>query len=107
MRLLPAKKGFVIAFSLLALLAFCALALVLTAAAGVPKREQPVSGPLYTVRSVENAVGVFKGGAEEPSYYIEGLRASSLPRHDQELLAIGIEVYTEEELVRVIEDLES
>ncbi|MGI6270567.1 MAG: hypothetical protein ACOYKJ_08570 [Candidatus Howiella sp.] len=107
MQLLPAKKGFIIAFSVLVLLAFCALALVLTAAAGGLEQGRPVAGSLYTVRSVDNAVGVFKGEAAEPAYYIEGLRADSLPRHDRELLSVGIEVYTEEELIKIIEDLES
>lgn len=107
MRVLPAKRGFIIAYSVLALLSFCALTLVLTAAAGGSAQGQPVAGPLYTVKTVGNAVGVFKGESDAAAYYIEGLRADSLPRHDQELLSVGIEVYTEEELIRIIEDLES
>lgn len=72
----------------------------------VPEEQQIVATPIYIVKSDGNKVGVYQGASETPEYYIDVL-VNSLPEYDQALLSVGIEIYTEEELTQITEDLES
>ena len=73
----------------------------------MPSESQTVKAPLYTLKSVENKVYVYKNGADTPEYQIEEIQTFALPEKDQRLLKIGIEVYSTDALSKLIEDLES
>lgn len=61
--------------------------------------------PLYTVKSVGNRIGVFYEGSSDPQYYLDR-RLDALPESDRNNLKIGIAVYSDEELSRLIEDMD-
>lgn len=65
-----------------------------------------VTTPLYTVKTSGNQIGVYKGKSDSPEYYIEGVRPAGLPELDREMLKVGIEVYTEEDLIKLLQDLD-
>ena len=66
-----------------------------------------VTAPLYTVKSVGERVCVFKNADENPEYYVDEISLAALKVHDRELLKVGIDVYSADELSKLIEDFES
>ncbi len=61
---------------------------------------------LYLVKSQEGRIGVFLPDAQAPEYWLE-TKPSLLPEYDQQLLAQGIPIYREEDLISLLEDLDS
>ena len=60
------------------------------------------SAAVYLMREVDGRVVVFKG---DEVYLSTGTRASDLPKSDRERLARGIEIYSDEELKALVEDI--
>lgn len=63
--------------------------------------------PLYILKEHNGNVAVFKYGQTRPIEIIDEIVFISLPEYDRQQLINGIFVYSEEELHRLIEDLES
>lgn len=60
----------------------------------------------YVIKIYNGRVGLFRGTAQEPYYYLD-LDVSCLSDYDKELLTTGISVTTDTELQSLIEDLTS
>ena len=80
---------------------------ILASAAQYPRhagnvQDAPESGAPYTVREYRGYVAVFEAG-DKPQ--ITDTAVASLPRSDRSKLERGIEIYSEEELKTLLEDL--
>lgn len=61
---------------------------------------------LYTVRTYNGKIGIFKNEENSPFEIID-VEVSSLPQTDQLLLSTGIQTKSDSELQQIIEDYES
>ncbi len=73
---------------------------------GEPSSQPPVSSavtPKYIVGSYEGQIAVFQYGEIKPFQILES-KLTDLPAADQTLLERGIEVASDTDLIRVLED---
>lgn len=61
----------------------------------------------YTIKTTDKGLGVYFGNEPKPRFVLHEILLSSLPKFDRQLLQEGITVYSDEELYRLIEDLDS
>jgi len=61
--------------------------------------------PAYTLREYHGKIGVFRHDQTVPEKIIN-TAVNALPEFDRQSLADGIEVYSQEELARLIEDFD-
>ena len=62
----------------------------------------------YTIKTTkEGKIGVFYGRATEPKFLLHDILLIALPEFDRRLLEEGITVYSNEDLYKLIEDLDS
>lgn len=67
----------------------------------------PKEKEFYTIKTTEDGkIGVYKGETQEPSILLHEIILMALPKFDRDLLAHGITVYSDEELYKLIEDLD-
>lgn len=59
--------------------------------------------PICTVREHEGKLAVYRYGETEP-YMTMDVRVSMLPSHDRDRFGEGVDIYTETELKRLVED---
>ena len=62
--------------------------------------------PVYVLKEYQGKVSVYKYNHEEP-YAVTDIVVDTLPPYDQETLIKGINVYSEEQLTRLLEDFDS
>jgi len=61
--------------------------------------------PAYTLKEYHGKIGVFKNDRSAPERIIN-TAVNSLPEFDRQSLTDGIDVYSQEELARLIEDFD-
>ena len=64
------------------------------------------SALLYTMRTWEGKIGVFRAGASSP-YQVLDVYVETLPREEQEKLTAGIPIYSEKQLQSMIDNYTS
>jgi len=74
--------------------------------AKVPDEPAVLESVGYILREYENNLAVFRGDSENP-YKIVSVNLNLLSEYDREMLREGIEVDSESEINRLIEDLTS
>lgn len=81
------------------------LSIIITSSVSSSADSNNDTPPLYIVKSDENGVGVFTDDDETAKYYLD-ISPALLPDFDRNLLRAGIKIYSEEELNRLIADLD-
>lgn len=60
--------------------------------------------PLYIIKTHKNQIGIFRYNEPQPYLTLDEVMLKSLPEYDQKLLESGIKIYSEEALLKIIED---
>ena len=95
-----------IAAACFSFLSFSAKSVAITSDYVNPPFFSKEPSPLYTLRSYNNIIGVFRFGEEVPIRLVD-VFVPSLPDVDANNLKTGINVYTTEQLTQLIEDFDS
>ena len=70
-------------------------------------KSASIREPLYIITTHEGQIGVFKYKETTPYLTLDDVMIDSLSEYDQKLLESGIQVYSEQELLSLIEDYDS
>jgi len=62
---------------------------------------------LYTVKNLNGKIAIYKFGEQNPTQVLSDPYISNLPLADQQRLIEGIDIFTENELNTLVEDLTS
>ncbi|MEG1887107.1 MAG: hypothetical protein RR177_03180 [Oscillospiraceae bacterium] len=90
-------------FSILSIIIIAAFSANINA--DVPKANQQQPAPMYIVREYGGKIAVFKYGEQNPLKIYDDPSVLNLPASDQSDLLAGIDIYTEQELFSILEDL--
>ena len=69
--------------------------------------KSSTQNPLYSVKALNGKIAVFADGNDTPLYVLPSPLIDDLPLYDRELLTRGINVNSNAELLRVLEDYDN